>query len=113
MNECLFCRMADGQMDVAKLHDDSLVFAIRDINPRAPVHIMVIPKAHIPTARDLSEADGQLLARMFTVANLMADKEGIGERGYRLAINCGDDAGMSISHLHLHLLGGRRLGAEG
>ena len=113
MADCLFCRMADGEMDVTMLHDDSLVFAIRDINPRAPVHFMVVPRAHIPTARDISEADGALLARMFVVANLVADREGVGESGYRLAFNCGDDAGMTIPHLHLHVLGGRRLGAEG
>jgi histidine triad (HIT) family protein len=105
--------MASGAMDVPKLHDDDVCFAIRDINPRAPVHFMVIPKEHIPTAREVEEQHGPLLARLVWVANRVADAEGVGGRGYRLAFNCGDDAGMTIPHLHLHVLGGRRLGAEG
>jgi histidine triad (HIT) family protein len=111
--DCLFCKMASGEMDVPKLHDDDLVFAIRDINPRAPVHCMVIPKRHIPRASEITEADGALLARMFTVATSVAEKEGVLERGYRLVFNNGDNAGMTVPHLHLHVLGGRRLGPEG
>ncbi|MSQ61649.1 MAG: HIT domain-containing protein [Dehalococcoidia bacterium] len=112
-DDCLFCRMATVAMDVPKLYEDDLVFAIRDINPRAPVHVIIIPKRHITTARDLAESDGPLLARMLTVANRVAEAEGVGASGYRLAINCGEDAGMTIFHLHLHLLGGHALGAEG
>ena len=112
-DDCLFCRMASGAMDVPKLHEDDLVFAIRDINPRAPTHVLIVPKRHIPIAHDLAESDGSLLARMLTVANTVADAEGIGGNGYRLAINNGEDAGMTIFHLHLHLLGGRALGPEG
>ena len=110
---CLFCRMASGEMAVEKLHDDELCFAIRDINPRAPVHLMVIPQEHIASVREVGDVHGPLLARMVSVANGLADAEGIGERGYRLTFNCGDDAGQTIYHLHLHILGGRRLGAEG
>ncbi len=113
MTACLFCSMADGDMDVPKLHDDSMVFAISDINPRAPVHFMVIPKAHLPSAAELSEADGALLGRMFVVANRVAYMQGIADSGYRLAFNFGPDAGMTVPHLHLHVLGGRQLGAEG
>jgi histidine triad (HIT) family protein len=105
--------MASGEMAVPKLHDDDLCFAIRDINPRAPLHCLVIPKEHIPTALDIDAPHGPLLARMFKVAGEVAASEGVAESGYRLAINCGDDAGMTVSHLHLHVLGGRRLGAEG
>jgi histidine triad (HIT) family protein len=112
-NDCLFCKMASGEMAVDKLHDDDLCFAIRDINPRAPVHCMVITKEHIDTVRDLQEGHGPLLGRLFVVANKVADAEGIAERGYRLAFNCGDDGGQTIYHIHLHILGGRRLGAEG
>ncbi len=113
VSDCLFCRMSSGEMDVPKLHEDGLCFAIRDINPRAPVHFMVIPLEHIATVRDLGDQHGPLLARLIAVANRQADAEGLGKRGYRLAFNCGEDAGMTISHLHLHVLGGRRLGAEG
>lgn len=111
--DCLFCRMASGEMAVEKLHQDELCFAIRDINPRAPVHFMVIPQEHIPTVREVRDEHGPVLARLVSVANRLADAEGLGRRGYRLAFNCGDDAGQTIYHLHLHVLGGRRLGAEG
>ena len=111
--DCLFCNMASGALDVPKLHDDDLVFAIRDINPRAPVHILVIPKRHIGCAKDIEETDGALLGSLFAVATKVAEGEGVAKSGYRLAFNVGDDAGMTIHHLHLHLLGGRQLGPEG
>lgn len=113
MTDCLFCNMASGELEVSKLHDDDLIFAVRDIHPRAPVHIMVIPKKHIAGAPELSEEHGALLAHMFVVASQLAEQEGIANRGYRLAINSGEDGGQTIFHLHLHVLGGRRLGAEG
>jgi histidine triad (HIT) family protein len=112
-DDCLFCRMASGAMDVPKLHDDELVFAIRDINPRAPVHILVIPKQHIADARHVADAHAPALARVFIVARTLAEADGLATRGYRLAFNVGEDAGMTIPHLHMHLLGGRHLGAEG
>lgn len=112
-DDCLFCRMASGAMDVPKVHDDNLVFAIRDINPRAPVHVLVIPKQHVADAREISDAHGETLARMLTVAATVAEAEGVRERGYRLAFNVGDDAGMTIHHLHMHVVGGRQLGPEG
>jgi histidine triad (HIT) family protein len=111
--DCLFCKMASGAMDVPKLHDDDLVFAIRDINPRAPVHVLIIPKQHIADARELTAVHGDVLARMFRVARVAAEGEGVLESGYRLAFNVGEDAGMTIHHLHMHLLGGRALGVEG
>ena len=112
-DDCLFCRMGSGVMDVPKLHDDDLVFAIRDINPRAPVHVLVVPKEHVTDARDLESRHGDVLARMFSTAAQVAESEGIGKRGYRLAFNVGEDAGMTIPHLHMHMIGGRHLGAEG
>ena len=111
--DCLFCRMASGEMAVEKLHEDDRCFAIRDINPRAPVHLLIIPRDHIPSVREVEESHGALLGRMMTVANKLAEREGIAERGFRLAFNCGEEGGQTIYHLHLHLLGGRRLGAEG
>ncbi len=110
---CLFCSMASGAIDVPKLHDDDLVFAIRDINPRAPVHILIIPKRHIADGRDTGDADAPELGRMFAVAARLAEADGLSRRGYRLAFNVGEDAGMTIPHLHMHLIGGRHLGAEG
>ena len=110
---CLFCGMASGAIDAPKLHDDDLVFAIRDINPRAPVHILIVPKEHVADASSIGEAHGAALARMVEVAAQLAEADGLAGRGYRLAFNVGEDAGMTIPHLHMHLLGGRRLGAEG
>ena len=113
MVDCLFCNMAQGKMQVDKLYEDDLVFSIRDIHPRAPVHVMVIPKQHIPTASELTDEHGPLLGRLFAAAAQVARQEGLDEGGYRLAFNVGEDAGMTIAHLHLHMLGGRPLGPEG
>ena len=113
MGDCLFCNMVQGTMQVEKLYEDDLVFSIRDIHPRAPVHIMVIPKRHIASALELRDEHGALLGRLFAAAAEVARREGLDERGYRLAFNVGENAGMTIPHLHLHMLGGRRLGPEG
>jgi len=110
MEGCLFCDMASGAVSVEKLHDDPQVFAIRDIHPQAPVHFMVIPKAHIPTAADIEERHGPLLARMIAVGNDIARREGIAEGGYRLVFNMGRY--LHIFHLHMHVLGGRDVGPE-
>jgi histidine triad (HIT) family protein len=113
MADCLFCNMAQGKMQVDKLYEDDLVFSVRDIHPRAPIHVMVIPKQHVPTALDITDEHGPLLARLFAVAAQVARQEGLDERGFRLAFNVGDHAGMTIPHLHLHIVGGRPLGPEG
>ena len=113
MADCLFCNMAQGETPVDKLYEDDLVFAIRDINPRAPVHFMVIPREHIVSAAEIRSEHGALLSRMFTTAAQVAREEGLAERGYRLVLNVGPDAGMTVHHLHLHCLGGRLLGPEG
>lgn len=110
---CLFCGMLAGEIPAPRLHDDDLVFAIRDINPRAPVHILIVPKAHIADAGQIGAEHGPVLARMFEAARGLADANGLGHRGYRLAFNVGEDAGMTVPHLHMHLVGGRHLGAEG
>jgi histidine triad (HIT) family protein len=112
-NDCLFCKMADGQVPVEKLAENQVAFVIRDINPRAPVHLLVIPRRHVEDARHIEWGDKDLLAGTFTLATRAAEIAGVREAGYRLAFNVGDAAGMTIPHLHLHLLGGRRLGPEG
>jgi histidine triad (HIT) family protein len=113
MTECLFCDMGSGKMPVDKLHDDDRVFAIRDIHPRAPVHFMVIPKEHIPSAVEIGQEHGALLAHMIQVANRVAQSEGTADKGYRLALNVGEYGGQVIYHIHMHVLGGRRMGPEG
>jgi histidine triad (HIT) family protein len=107
--DCLFCRMAGGEIPVAKVHEDELVFAIRDINPQAPTHVLVIPVAHVGSAAELSDADGTLLGRVFQVAADIARADDL-DGGWRLVTNVGPDAGQSVPHLHYHLLGGRRMG---
>ena len=114
VEDCLFCKMAHGEFTVDMLHEDDLVIAIADIAPRAPVHVLIIPKAHVASVRQLDPAeDGALLGHMVSVANKLADDHDIGERGYRLAFNVGEEGGQTIYHLHMHLLGGRPLAAEG
>ena len=105
-SDCLFCRMASGEIPVEPVHRDDLVFAIRDINPQAPTHILVMPVVHVASAAELTEADGPLLGRLFEVAASIARAEGL-DRGFRLVTNTGPEAGQSVAHLHVHLLGGR------
>lgn len=112
-DDCLFCQMRDGAIPVEKIAQNEYAFAIRDINPRAPIHVLIIPNEHIPTAKDLTADHGQALVGVFTLATEVAKLEGVFEPGYRLAFNIGEAAGMTIYHLHLHLVGGRKLGPEG
>jgi histidine triad (HIT) family protein len=105
--------MASGEIPVEKLHDDHMCFALRDIQPRAPKHLLIIPKRHIASANELSDDDDVLLASMFGAARRLAIEEGVAEKGYRLTFNVGPEGGQTIYHLHLHLLGGRQLGPEG
>jgi histidine triad (HIT) family protein len=91
------------------LYQDEEIIAFPDIKPLAPTHVLIIPKRHIPSLVDLTEADLPVIGHMVNVANQLAKREGISQNGYRLAINCGEDAGQIVPHLHLHLLGGRRL----
>jgi histidine triad (HIT) family protein len=104
---CLFCRIVAGSVPSTKVHDDDLVIAFRDIAPRAPTHILVVPRDHIASAADLTEQDGPMLGRLFAVAAELARREGIADSGYRLVSNVGRWGGQSVDHLHLHLLGGR------
>jgi histidine triad (HIT) family protein len=106
-SDCLFCRIVAGEIPATTVHADDLVIAIRDIAPRAPTHLLLLPREHIASAADLTEAHGPLLGRLFAVAAELARGEGIAERGYRLTTNVGAWGGQSVPHLHLHLMGGR------
>ena len=105
--DCLFCRIVAGEIPSTRVHDDELVIAIRDIAPRAPTHLLLLPRRHIPSAADLTEADGPLLGRLFGVAADLARSEGIADGGYRLVSNVGRWGGQTVDHLHIHLMGGR------
>jgi histidine triad (HIT) family protein len=102
---CIFCRIAAGEIPSTIVQEDDQVVAIEDLNPQAPVHVLVIPKRHFDTIRDLD--DPELLFRLFAVANQVADSKGVSGSGYRLVINTGADAGQTVHHLHVHVLGGR------
>jgi histidine triad (HIT) family protein len=106
--DCLFCRIGAGEIPATKVHEDEVVIAIRDINPQAPTHVLLMPRQHVASAADLSEADAPLLGRLFTVAAELARAEGL-EAGWRLVANVGADGGQTVDHLHLHLLGGRQM----
>ena len=106
-SDCLFCRNVAGEIPATKVHEDDLVLAIRDIAPRAPTHILIMPRAHITSALELTEADSPTIGRIFAVAADLARLEGIAEGGYRLVSNVGRWGGQSVDHLHVHLMGGR------
>jgi len=109
--DCVFCKIVAGEIPADIIYRDEEVIAFRDINPQAPVHLLIIPGKHIPSLADLTEAESSLVARMINIANQLAVKEGVSEGGYRLVINCGEQGGQLVPHLHMHLLGGRQLSA--
>jgi histidine triad (HIT) family protein len=105
--DCLFCRVVAGEIPSDKVHDDDLIIAIRDIAPRAPTHLLLMPKRHIASALELTDDDSPIVGRIFAVAADLARSEGIAEAGYRLVSNVGRWGGQSVDHLHVHLMGGR------
>jgi histidine triad (HIT) family protein len=109
MTDCLFCKMVSGEIAPDTVYEDDQLLAFRDINPQAPLHVLVIPKAHIATLNDLDEVHQPLVGRMVMTAAAIAAQEGFGERGYRTVINCNAEAGQSVFHIHLHLLAGRAM----
>ncbi len=107
--DCIFCKIAAGEIPSDFVYKDDDILAFRDINPMAPTHILIIPKRHITSLVDLTDADLPLMARMVKTANDLARKENIAERGYRLVINTGKEGTQLVQHLHIHLIGGRQL----
>jgi histidine triad (HIT) family protein len=107
---CLFCRIASGEISASKVFEDADVLAFSDINPQAPLHVLVIPKRHIATTNDLGEADEALVGKLVRTAAALATQKGYADRGYRVLLNCNAEAGQTVFHIHLHLLAGRNLG---
>jgi histidine triad (HIT) family protein len=107
--DCIFCKIVEGEIPSDTVYQDEEIIAFRDINPQAPVHIVIIPRKHIPSLSDLSQSDSALVGRLVTIANKLAEDEGIAEKGYRVVINCGPEGGQLVPHLHMHLVGGRKL----
>ncbi len=110
MNDCIFCRIVSGQIPAQRVYEDDHVLAIRDINPQAPVHVLIMPKRHVASVLEAVDGDAGLLGRIVLAAAKVARQEGIAQRGFRLLTNTGLDGGQAVAHLHYHLLGGRVMG---
>jgi len=110
MPDCLFCKIIAGDIPGTVLYQDDRIVILKDINPQAPTHALVVPRRHIATLNDLAPEDDGLVGGMIRRAAIFAGEQGHAERGYRTVFNCNADAGQTVFHIHLHLLGGRRLG---
>lgn len=104
---CLFCKLIQREIPTEVVYEDDKCFVFKDINPQAPVHLLIIPKQHIPTLNDLESVDPALIGHLFQIAGKLAKEKGLAEDGYRVNVNCGKNGGQEVFHLHLHLLGGR------
>lgn len=104
---CLFCKIAEKKIPSKTVYEDEHVLAFEDINPQAPVHILIIPKKHISTSLEIKSKDNELIGYMFQAANTIAKEKNIADRGFRLVMNCNRESGQTVFHIHLHLLGGR------
>lgn len=109
-DDCVFCRIVAGDLPADIVHETEHTVAFRDLQPQAPVHVLVIPRRHVDNASTVTPGDAELTVDLLVAAREVAHKEGLAERGYRLVFNVGDDAANTVPHLHLHVLGGRRLG---
>ena len=110
--DCVFCQIVAGKIPSETLYQDEEVIAFRDINPLAPTHVLIIPKRHIPSLAQLTDDEMPLIGHMARVANQLAREEGVSESGYRLVISSGEEGGQVVPHLHMHLLGGRKLSGK-
>lgn len=108
MSDCLFCKIIAGEIPSTKVYEDEYVFAFRDINPQAPVHVLVLPKEHICCADMIDETNSDKVAKCFEAVAKIAESEGL-SNGYRVVNNCGEDGGQTVKHLHFHILGGKKL----
>ena len=107
MEDCIFCKIIKGEIPSEKIYEDDMVLSFKDIEPAAPVHVLIIPKKHIDSINDLTEEDSKIIAHIYLVAKQIAAELGIDEKGYRIVTNCGEGAGQTVHHVHFHLLGGR------
>jgi histidine triad (HIT) family protein len=112
MQDCVFCKIINRDLPSNIIYEDDAVIAFKDLQPAAPVHVLIVPKIHIESVRDINEENAGIIGRIHLAANKIAEKTGIYDRGFRLINNCGSDAGQTVFHLHYHLLGGQNLGAK-
>ena len=111
MSDCLFCKIIAGSIPSTKVYEDEKIYAFRDINPQAPTHVLVVPKAHMEDVNDVTSENSAVIARIFEVIPQIAAAEGL-VNGYRVVSNCGPDAGQTVQHLHFHILGGKQMSLE-
>ena len=112
MKDCLFCKIINGEVQSQKVYEDEEIYAFNDINPVAPIHILVIPKKHIASLAHMQEGDEEIIARIYKVINIIAEEQGVKEEGYRVIVNCGKNGGQEVMHLHFHLLAGKKMGLK-
>lgn len=112
MEDCIFCKIIKRDVPADVVYEDEEIIAFKDIQPAAPVHILIIPKKHIPSLVQLEKEDEQLVGKIYTVINEVAHLVGVKEKGYRVIVNCGKDGGQEVQHLHFHLLAGKQLGEK-
>lgn len=112
MEDCLFCKIVKGEVPSNKVYEDDEILAFHDINPATPIHILVIPKKHITTHNDLEKEDIELMGKIHMVINQIAEENGFKENGYRLIVNCGENGGQEVKHLHFHILAGKKMGEK-
>ncbi len=110
MSDCIFCKIAAGEFGTEFVYEDDELVAFRDLNPQAPTHVLVIPRRHLATTNDLTDADAGLIGHMTLAAKQIAEQDGIAERGYRTVLNWNAEVGQTVFHIKLHLLGGRPMG---
>lgn len=109
MKDCIFCKIVDKELPSRIIYEDNKFIAFKDVNPKAPVHLLIIPKKHIPSVNHIKSRDVGLIGEIILIAQKIAKKEGVSKSGYRLIFNIGKNAGQTVDHLHLHLLGGKKL----
>lgn len=109
MSDCLFCKLRDGEISANIAYENEEVLAFHDVNPQAPVHILIIPKVHISTINDLDDSDELIMGKLFSSAKIIATQQGVSDDGYRLVVNCNEKAGQTVFHIHMHLLAGRSM----
>ena len=110
MEDCLFCKIIKGEIPSTKVYEDDEILAFNDINPAAPIHILVIPKKHIESLAHMQKEDEAVVGKIYGVINKIAEEKGFKESGYRVIVNCGKDAGQEVMHLHFHILAGAKFG---
>ena len=109
---CIFCKIIKGEIPSKKVYEDEEILAFNDINPAAPIHVLVIPKKHITSLAEMEDGDEKIVGKIYKVINKIAEQLGVKEKGYRVIVNCGKDGGQEVGHLHFHLLAGKQLGEK-